>query len=112
MIRVINRLLVMCLLSIFTASCDLVFNDQVLNKAGSMYLKKSLRETCGEKDPDCIAAVNTQFDSCHSKYEEDWNKYMNSSSSREDELLEIYSRKVYGCILDKDGDPYFVFDPE
>ena len=103
----INKLAIICLFTTFVASCD-----QILDKAASEYLKISLKDTCGEEDPACIAGVTDQFDSCHSKYEEDWNKYINSSSSQEDEFLEIYSKKVYGCIVDEDGDPYFIFDPE
>ncbi len=103
----LNKLAIICLLITFMASCD-----QVLNKAGSEFLKMGLKDTCGEEDPACIAAVISQFDSCHTKYEKDWNRYMNSSLSNEDELLEVYSRGVYGCIVDEDGDPYFVFDPD
>lgn len=104
---IINKIAIIFLFTALLTSCD-----QVLNKAGSKYLKISLKDTCGEEDPACIAAVVAQFDSCHSKYEADWNKYMNSNSSQEDELLEIYSKGVYGCIVDEDGNPYFVFDPE
>ena len=93
--------------SMFLASCD-----QVLNKAGSEYLKVILKDTCGEDDVACVAAVDGQFDVCHRKYEAGWNKYMNSYSSNEDELLKIYSEKMYGCIVDENGAPYFVFDPE
>ena len=95
------------LLPMFLASCD-----QALNKVGAEYLKMSLKDACGDEDPDCIAAVDDQFDACHAKYEKDWNNYMNSSSSKEDELLEIYSKGLFACIVDPDGDSYFVFDPE
>ncbi|EPJ46301.1 MAG: hypothetical protein OFPII_21670 [Osedax symbiont Rs1] len=100
----INKLAVICLFSTFVASCD-----QVLDKTESEYLKIILEATCGEEDPACIAAVDGQFDSCHSKYEDDWDKYMNSSSSQEDKLLSIYMKELYGCIVDQDGDPYIVF---
>ena len=83
-----------------------------LPEAVSLYLKISFKDSCGEEDIPCVAAVEGQFDSCRSKYEEDWNKYMNSSSSNEDELLEIYWEKMYGCIVDENGEPYFIFDPE
>lgn len=96
---------------VFFVSILLVSCDQALNKAGSLYLKKSLKDTCGE-DPACVAAVEKQFGPCHSKYEADWNKYMNSSSAKEDELLKIYSEKLYSCIVDENGEPYFEYNPQ
>lgn len=105
--NIISNIAMVLLVPTFLAGCD-----QALNKVGAEYLKISLKDTCGDEDPDCIAAVDTQFDSCHSKYEQDWNNYMNSSSSKEDELLEIYSKGLFACIVDQDGDSYFVFDPE
>ena len=90
----------------------LVGCDQALNKAGTVYLKLSLEEACGETDTECIAAVKSQFDSCHKKYKADWDNYMNSSISKEDELLEVYSIGIYGCIVDENGEPYFIYDPE
>lgn len=86
--------------------------DKILNKAGAQYLKVSMKDICGDDDPACVAAVDEQFDSCHEKYEEDWTRYMDSSVEKEDDLLRIYSEKLYGCIVDEDGSPYFFFDPE
>ena len=37
---------------------------------------------------------------------------MNSGNSNEDELLKLYSEKIYSCIVDDNGNPYFLFDPE
>lgn len=89
----------------------LVACDQAINRAAAEYLKYSLREVCGEDDPACIEAVNTQFDPCHEKYSEEWAAYMKSSLAEEDALLEYYSRKMYACILDENGEPWFVYDP-
>ena len=86
--------------------------NQVIDKAGAEYLKIHLKKTCGDEEVSCVAAVEEQFDSCHGKYQEAWSNYMNSSLSEEDELLEIYAKGVYGCIVDKDGGPYFVYDPD
>lgn len=86
--------------------------DNAVNYAGAQYLKMSLKEVCGEDDPECIAAVDTQFDTCQEKYKDDWAAYMEANPSKEDELLATYSTNMYGCIVDKDGNPYFVFDPE
>ena len=103
----LQRTLLAIFFTLILAGCD-----QLLNKAGAQYLKFSLKDACGEEDTACIAAVENQFDSCQEKYEKEWNVYMNSSTSNEDELLKNYSDKMYGCIVDEDGDPYFVFDPE
>jgi len=82
------------------------------NKAGAEFLKAALKANCGDEDAACIAAVNSQFDSCQSKYEKEWNDYMHSSISKEDELLEMYSLKMFGCIVDENGEPYFEYNPE
>lgn len=93
--------------SVLFAGCD-----QLSNKAGAKLLKVSLKANCGDEDTDCIAAVENQFDSCQSNYEKEWNDYMNASASKEDELLEIYSLKMCGCIVDENGEPYFEYNPE
>ena len=103
----LQRTLLAIFFTLILAGCD-----QLLNKAGAQYLKFSLKDACGEEDTACIAAVESQFDPCQEKYEKEWNAYMNSSTSTEDELLKIYSEKMYGCIVDEDGDPYFVFSLE
>lgn len=87
------------------AGCDKTLYDMT-----AQYLKASLIDTCGESDPDCISAVKNQFDSCHKKYEKTWYAYMHSSASKEDKLLAAYSTKLYACIVDKDGNPYFIYD--
>jgi len=71
-----------------------------------------MKDVCGEEDPKCVAAVDAQFDPCHSRYEKDWAAYMNAGVDEEDELLAVYSKSMYACIVDADGEPYFVFDPE
>ncbi len=86
--------------------------DELISKAGTEYLKISLKDACGEDDNACISAVEEQFDSCHEIYENEWNEYMDSSLSEEDELLEKYSSNMYECIVDENGDAYFYFDPE
>lgn len=97
---------------IFFLMVSMLGCNKLVNKAGAEYLKFSLKGTCGEEDTACINAVETQFDSCHKKYEKDWENYMNSSISEEDQLLAVYSTNMYGCIVDEDGEPYFYFDPD
>lgn len=97
-------LILVCLLG-------LVACNEAINRASAEFLKYSLRDVCGEDDPACIEAVNTQFDTCHEKYNKEWNAYMNSSFAEEDALLEDYSRKMYACIVDENGEPWFIYDP-
>ncbi len=97
---------------LFLAQLALTGCEKVINKAAAEYLKLNLKDTCGEDDPECIAAVEDQFDPCHEQYEDDWSQYMEASDSESDERLEIYSENMYNCIVDKDGDPYFYYSPE
>lgn len=89
----------------------LVGCDKTIYDMAAQYLKASLIDACGESDPDCIVAVKNQFDFCHKKHEKAWYAYMRSGTSKEDELLAAYSIKLYACIVDKDGNPYFVYNP-
>jgi hypothetical protein len=84
---------------------------QALNRAGAEYLKISLKDTCGKEDKACIAAVDKQFDSCHRLYKENWDKYMDSSSQKDGQLMEVYSIKMYACIVDEKSEPYFNYNP-
>ena len=103
----LKKTTIFLLIPMLLAGCD-----QIFNSAGPKYLKLSLKNTCGESDPACVAAVDEQFDSCHSKHEEHWKRYMASGLEQEDELLKMYSENMFGCILSEDGEPYFFYDPE
>lgn len=105
--RAIIKITIISFLVIHLSACDLL-----INMAGPEFLKIILKGICGEEDAACIAAVDSQFDGCHSNNKGAWDKYMNSTSSKEDELLEKYSIALYRCIVDENGDPYFTFDPE
>ena len=100
-----NPVLLLCLFLL--TGCD-----QAANYAAAQYLKVSLKETCGQQDAACIAAVETQFDPCHLKYKQHWDAYMNAIGKKEDEYLATYSINMYACIVDKDGKPYFVYNPD
>lgn len=72
-------------------------------------MKTGLIEACGKQDKACIAAVKAQFDVCHKEYNKEWHAYMNAGLFVDDDkLLEIYTGKIYSCVVDADGDPYFV----
>lgn len=86
------------------ASCDSMLND-----AAAGFVKAGLIEACGKEDKVCIKAVKTQFEPCQKKYRKEWHAYMNAGLFEDDDkLLEIYTSHVYSCIVDADGDPYFV----
>lgn len=85
--------------------------DYAIEKGTAKYLKMSLKETCGKKDQSCIAAVESQFDACHAKYEDAWRDLLNSSDVDEGKFQAAYSEKLYACIVDKEGKPYFYYNP-
>lgn len=70
--------------------------------------KQETLQACGNEEP-CKAAVEAQFESCHNKYINDWNGYLESSMEDEKKMLEAYSKNIYGCIVDANGKPYFKF---
>lgn len=70
--------------------------------------KEETAAACGD-DAACKAAVEAQFEGCHNKYLEEWNGWLESSAETEAEKLRAYSQKVYTCIVDGNGKPYFRF---
>lgn len=84
--------------------------EPYVNYLGAQYVKNQLIEDCTIKDPQCIHAVQTQFDTCHFKYEKQWAKYLNSISKNEDKFLKIYSTNLYNCITDEDDNPFFEYN--
>jgi hypothetical protein len=110
-------------LSIFLTGCEQVLIqlpntffeksiDPYFNIYTARYMKSQLIESCSAQDPQCIEAVEMQFDSCHETYKVQWTKYMNSNSRNEDFYLAKYSTNLYACITDNDGNPYFEFNPD
>ncbi|GAA5214889.1 hypothetical protein ACFSJ3_00915 [Corallincola platygyrae] len=83
-----------------------------MNDAASHVVKFGLLEECGEEDTVCIEAVESQFDACHEQFKSDWNAYMDAAYSEEDVHLERYSKQVFNCIVDADGDAIFFYDPQ
>ena len=81
----------------------------MLNDAAAVFVKTGLIEACGKKDKACITAVNTQFDACQKKYKKEWHAYMNAGLFEDDDkLLDIYTRRMYSCIVNDKGQPYFL----
>ncbi|WLQ14476.1 hypothetical protein O5O45_00810 [Hahella aquimaris] len=99
--------------AILLASLLLTGCDGLIGLAGEKLQKSYLIEACGEDDPVCISAVEAQFDACHAQHKKHWDAFMEAASAKEEDLhLERYSRGVYECIVDENGDPYFYYDPD
>jgi len=76
-------------------------------------LKEIIIESCKENDSEsCVSAVNQQFDGCLKRYQNDWDKFMKSSGSELDHIVNVLGVKISACIVDEDGEPFFTFDDE
>lgn len=69
-------------------------------------------DICGEEDKACLAAVDEQYEPCETKYVKEWTEYVNAGASKEDALLDSYMAKLFSCVVDKDGDSYFSYNPD
>ena len=75
-------------------------------------LKSSMIDSCGQDDPQCVKDVEEQFGPCHEKYRSHWDNYMAAPPETEDKYLKLYSESLYACVVDPQGIPYFVYNPE
>lgn len=77
-------------------------------------LKDIIIEQCKTNDsPECVSAVNEQFDSCLKRYDEEWNTFKTSRTEEEEnQATTALGNKLTACIIDKDGEPFFTFDEE
>ena len=105
----LENLGVVALIAAFTSAvgCD----DASLQRLSGELISDGMIEICGEDDPPCISAVNHQFPGCESQFENEWKLYWEADSKDEDPLLNDYMAKIYDCIVDEDGLPYFEFTP-
>ena len=69
-------------------------------------LEFSLVDLCGAEDKDCIEAVKSQIVGCMEK--SDWRAFFNDDDNPDE--LKRFTGVFYACIVDKDGEPYFVID--
>lgn len=107
MTRTISGAILLAAVMTVIAGCD-----AVVQKATGQYMKMKMIEICGEDDKACVAAVNAQYDSCESKYKNEWSAYMKASSSEEDTILDDYMAKLLTCVVDKDGNSYFEYNTD
>ena len=104
MVRTITKAVLFGMAIAATAGCD-----RIAQKATGEIFKIEMVEICGEEDKGCLAAVDEQYGACETKYGNEWSAYMNARSSKE--LLDDYMSKLFTCVVDVDGDPYFEYNP-
>jgi hypothetical protein len=95
---------------IILTSCLFLFGcseDAVERFAFEKTLKYGLTENC-DKDKACIAAVEEQLPSCIEKG--DYQSLLRATGEQEAIQSERFSRFLFSCIVDKDGDPIFVYE--
>ncbi|MAM88027.1 MAG: hypothetical protein CME36_12055 [unclassified Hahellaceae] len=71
-------------------------------------MELTLVDLCGDEDKECIAAVESQTGVCMKK--SNWRKYVASEDDQAE--LNRFTTEFYSCIVDKDGNSYFVHDEE
>ena len=81
--------------------------DAVERFAFEKTLKYGLTKNC-DKDKECVAAVDEQLPSCIEKG--DYKAVLRAPREQEDAENERFSRFLFTCIVDKDGNPYFVYE--
>lgn len=104
--RTITKAVLFGMVIIAATGCDIV-----AQKATGQIMKMKMAEICGEEDKGCLAAVDEQYGACETKYKKEWSAYMNVRSSEEDAVLDDYMSKLFTCVVDADGDPYFEYNP-
>jgi hypothetical protein len=105
-VRTITKAVLFGMVIAATVGCDVV-----VQKATGQIIKMKMADICGEEDKGCLAAVDKQYGACETKYKNEWSAYMNAGSSKEDALLDDYMAKLFTCVVDVDGDPYFEYSP-
>ncbi|MDH5786473.1 MAG: hypothetical protein OEZ16_12815 [Chromatiales bacterium] len=95
------KLPIILLLSLTLLACT---DSMVEEFAFKQTLEYSLIDLCGKEDKACIAAVESQIDDCMEK--SDWRRYMDSDEDEEE--LNRFTSEFYACIVDEEGNPYFV----
>lgn len=80
--------------------------DAVERFAFEKTLKFGLTKNC-DKDKECVVAVEKQLPSCIEKG--DYKAVLRASGEKEAAEQERFSRFLFSCIVDNDGNPYFVY---
>jgi len=86
--------------------------DQLIGLSVNKIFELQMIELCGEDDAACIKAVETQLPGCSQKYKKENDAFMSASADDENGFAEIYLTKLYGCVVDEEGNSYFEYAPE
>jgi hypothetical protein len=94
---------------IILTSCLFLFGcseDAVERFAFEKTLKYGLTKNC-DKDKECVAAVDEQLPTCIEKG--DYKAVLRAKGEQEAIEHERFSLFLFSCIVDNDGNPYFVY---
>ena len=98
-----SRGLIILTSCLFLLGCS---EDAVERFAFEKTLKFGLTKNC-DKDKECVTAVEEQLPSCIDKG--DYKAVLRAKGEQEAVEHERFSRFLFSCIVDNDGNPYFVY---
>ena len=99
-----HRGLIILITSLFMFGCS---EDAVERFAFEKTLKFGLTKNC-DKDKECVAAIDEQLPACIEKG--DYKALLRAKGKQEAAEHERFSRFLFSCIVDKDGNPFFVYE--
>ena len=99
-----HRGLIILITGLFLFGCS---EDAVERFAFEKTLKFGLTKNCDE-DKECVAAVEEQLPSCIEKG--DYKAVLRAPREQEDAENARFSRFLFSCIVDKNGDPFFEYE--
>lgn len=88
-----------------TTGCDQWDPEELAFRKTMEY---NLVEACGDDDQACVDAVKSQLKGCMEK--SDWKGFVNDSDNEAEK--QRFVSEFYSCVVDEDGNPYFVFSEE
>jgi len=94
------KILLLLIPAVFLSACS---EKQMEEFAFRKTLEYQLTDLCGE-DESCIAAVKNQTRACMEK--SDWYKFVKDQDNQTE--LDRFTTAFYACIVDPDGNPYFL----
>ena len=99
-----SRGLIILTSCLFLLGCS---EDAVERFAFEKTLKYGLTKNC-DTDKECVAAVEEQLPACIEKG--DYQSLLRATGEQEAIESERFSRFLFSCIVDKSGNPYFVYE--
>ena len=99
-----SRGLIILTSCLFLLGCS---EDAVERFAFEKTLKFGLTKNC-DKDKECVTAVKEQLPSCIDKG--DYKAVLRAKGEQEAVEQERFSRFLFSCIVDKGGNPIFVYE--